>query len=125
MIDRCLISRHGKRLVRIEVRPHPADWRDDEMLSLPEAACLFFPRGPLGEKSLRNAAQKGQLGVVLVASKLFTTPGAIKAMIRPVTASPSAGEGSARNGQGRRLAEGKKNGHARETPPQIAKETAG
>jgi hypothetical protein len=80
---RNFLSQHGKRLVRVEARPNAADWGDDEALSLPEAARLFFPDGPLSEKSLRHAAAHGQLGFVRVAGKILTTAGAVRAMLRP------------------------------------------
>ena len=80
------VSQHGKRLARVEARPDPAAWRDDEALTLAEAARLFFPDGPLSEKSLRHAAAHGQLGAVRVAGKLLTTAGAVRRMMRPAAA---------------------------------------
>lgn len=90
------LSQHGKALVRVEARPDPADWRDDEPLTLAEAAWLFFPYGPLSEKSLRHAAAHGQLGFVRVAGKILTTPAAVRRMLTP-DHRPSAGGHTARS----------------------------
>jgi hypothetical protein len=35
------------RPFRIEQRPSPKDWSEDELLTLEEAAALFWPDGPL------------------------------------------------------------------------------
>jgi ATP-dependent Zn protease len=50
-------------LQRIDQRPHPDQWSDDELLSLPEAAALFWPDGPLTTASLHTAPRDGQLAV--------------------------------------------------------------
>jgi hypothetical protein len=57
-------------------------WDEDEILSLEEAACLFWPTGPLSVRSLRTAADDGDLAVVWIARKIFTTPGAIRDMTK-------------------------------------------
>ena len=91
MTNRNFISHHGKRLVRVEARPDPTMWRDDEVLSLPEAAHLFFPDGPLTEKSLRTAAIQKRLAIVRIVGKIFTTPDAMREMLTPTVgpATPS------------------------------------
>jgi hypothetical protein len=65
---------------RIERRPLPEDWRDDELLTLAEAAALFWPDGPLTTTSLRTAVRDGQLEVAEIAGKLLTTKVAIARM---------------------------------------------
>lgn len=58
---------------RIASRPDPDDWGEDELLTLPEAAALLWPSGPLTTRSLRTAERRGQLAAVMIAGKLFTT----------------------------------------------------
>jgi hypothetical protein len=45
-------------------RPTPARWDMDELLTLNEAAALFWPDGPLTVTSLRNAIRNHQLAFV-------------------------------------------------------------
>lgn len=59
--------------MRILARPNPDLWGEDELLTLPEAAALFWPQGPLTTRSLRTAVRDGQLGTVTVAGKMLTT----------------------------------------------------
>jgi hypothetical protein len=70
---------------RIAARPDPAQWGDDELLSLTEAAQLMWPLGPLTARSLRTAAEAGQLPVTLVARKLLTTKAALRELSRCAT----------------------------------------
>lgn len=65
---------------RVAARPSPAQWAEDELLSLPEAAALFWPDGPLSTSSLRTAHRKGQLAVTEIAGKFLTTKAAIRQM---------------------------------------------
>ena len=65
---------------RVEERPDPQQWRSDELLTLPEAAALYWPRGPLGVSSLRTAIRDGVLDATRIAGKLLVTPAAIAAM---------------------------------------------
>ncbi len=74
---------HGKDIVpsRLSSRPHPADWDPEDPITLQEAACLFWPQGPLTTKSLRTAVRDGQLAVAIVAGKMFTCPRAVREMM--------------------------------------------
>jgi hypothetical protein len=74
---------------RIAERPRPEDWDDDELLTLAEAASLFWPRGPLTASSLRTAYRNGELAVVQIARKLFTTKDSIREMTGPKRKSES------------------------------------
>lgn len=66
---------------RIAERPDPSDWNGSELLTLQEAAALFWPGGaPLGVSSLRTAVRDRKLAVTWVAGKVFTTPSAIARM---------------------------------------------
>lgn len=65
---------------RIADRPSPEDWNDDELLTLPEAAALFWPAGPITTNTLRTAGRDGTLAITKVAGKFFTTPMAIRRM---------------------------------------------
>jgi hypothetical protein len=65
---------------RIAARPNPGQWADDELLTLVEAATLFWPAGPLTATSLRNAIRNHQLAYVAIAGKFLTTKVAIAKM---------------------------------------------
>jgi hypothetical protein len=77
------VSRHGRLLDRVAERPDPAEWAPDELISLAEGAALFFPRGPLSEKSLRKAVVDGKLQTVTISRKIYTTPAEMRRMMRP------------------------------------------
>ncbi|KWV48400.1 hypothetical protein AS156_18125 [Bradyrhizobium macuxiense] len=66
---------------RVAERPDPSQWDPDELMTLVEAAALFWPRGPIREASLRTARRDGQLAVGRIAGKLVTTRNAVLAMI--------------------------------------------
>ena len=67
-------------LSRVFERPDPGLWAEDELLTLPEAAQLMWPKGPLKTASLRTAARDGQLALTVIAGKHLTTKAALKAM---------------------------------------------
>lgn len=62
---------------RVAARPDPRDWGEDELLTLPEAAALFWPNGPLTIHSLRVAVRDGVLAVAVVAGRYLTNRRAI------------------------------------------------
>ncbi|KQO68761.1 hypothetical protein ASF22_19590 [Methylobacterium sp. Leaf87] len=65
---------------RVADRPRSEEWNDDELLTLPEAAALFWPNGPITTNTLRTAGRDGSLAITKVAGKFFTTPMAIRRM---------------------------------------------
>jgi hypothetical protein len=65
---------------RVADRPRSEEWTDDELLTLPEAAALFWPDGPITTNTLRTAGRDGTLAITRVAGKFFTTPMAIRRM---------------------------------------------
>jgi hypothetical protein len=65
---------------RVAKRPSPDEWQVDELLTLPEAAALFWPDGPLTTTSLRTAVRDRQLEVAVIAGKFLTTKAAIRRM---------------------------------------------
>lgn len=65
---------------RVQQRPSPALWTDEELMTLAEASMLFWPDGLLTTKTLRTAVRDSQLDVVQIAGKLFTTKSAIARM---------------------------------------------
>lgn len=69
-----------KKPRRVAARPDPAQWGDDELLTLAEAAALLWPDGPLTASSLRTAYRSGQLEVTLIARKLLVTKAACAKM---------------------------------------------
>jgi hypothetical protein len=70
-------------LRRLRERPRVGQWADDELLSLEEACSLFFPHGPLTVKSLRSAIRLGQLASASIAGRLYTSPSAVRALLKP------------------------------------------
>jgi len=44
---------------RVAKRPSPAEWSGNELMTLREAAALFWPHGPIREASLRTACRDG------------------------------------------------------------------
>lgn len=65
---------------RIKERPDPGSWGMDELMTLAEAARLFWPKGPLTANSLRIAVRDGVLPATTIAGKLLTTRRAIAEM---------------------------------------------
>jgi hypothetical protein len=87
----CTVTiREKRRPARIEERPDPSAWGDDELLTLAEAAFLFWPAGPLSETSLRTAVRDRHLDVAEIAGKLLTSKSAIRRMS---VCRPRAGQG--------------------------------
>jgi hypothetical protein len=60
-------KRNTDKLARAKARPDPAQWGEDEAMTLVEAAAVFFPHGPLTLSSLRRAAAAGTLEIAKVA----------------------------------------------------------
>ena len=91
-------------LSRLTDRPDVADWQDDELVTLAEAAALFFPRGPMTANALRIAFHRGELAGAVVCGRIFTTPRGVGDLStvrlgpgRPrATDAPEAGAGSDR-----------------------------
>ena len=76
-------KRNADKLARAKARPDPTRWGDDEVMTLIEAAAVFFPHGPLTLSSLRTAAAAGTLEIAKVAGKDLTTPRAIRKLVKP------------------------------------------
>jgi hypothetical protein len=73
--------RGGKQLPpRVRERPDPRQWDGRELMSLQEAAALFWPNGPLTTTSLRTAVRDRSLDVAEIAGKLLTNKEAIERM---------------------------------------------
>lgn len=70
-------------LRRLVARPAIDQWADDEIVTLEEARALFFPHGPLTVKSLRSAVRLGQLASASIAGRLYTTPSAVRSLLKP------------------------------------------
>jgi hypothetical protein len=70
----------AKRPFRVEKRPSPDQWDDDELLTFDEAASRLWPDGPLTATSLRTAARNALLDVAEIAGKILTTKAALKRM---------------------------------------------
>lgn len=68
------------RLDRVKARPSPQMWQGDELMSLAEAAALYWPDGFLTETSLRTAARDGRLPISQIAGKFFVTRLALRSL---------------------------------------------
>jgi hypothetical protein len=83
---------------RVLERPSPDLWAEDELMTLAEAARLFWPKGPLTEETLRTAVRDGRLPVSEIARKLFVTKAALRELNvckpRPTTAPTSSSDPS-------------------------------
>lgn len=66
------------RSFRVDQRPSPDT--DFEMLSLDQAAAIFWPNGPLTVASLRTAVRDGILDVAEIAGKVLTNRAALARM---------------------------------------------
>lgn len=135
-------SRDGDRLHRAEtpakrsprVPPRIADrsrieeWADDELLTLPEAAALFWPAGPITTNTLRTAERDGTLTVTKVAGKFFTTPMAIRRMgvneVGEKAGEPDRAEASPQAMFQMKLAEARRLGRDRKRTARAAKRSA-
>ncbi len=107
------------RLFRVKARPNPADWGEDESMTLVEAVSVFFPHGPLTLSSFRTEIAAGRLEVARVAGKDLTTPRAIRKMVTPCRAvkpsrpasgtapTPTPGSSSTGNGKSAQAAAAK------------------
>jgi hypothetical protein len=78
---------------RVGERPRPEDWREDEPMTLAEAAALLWPRGPITASTLRTAYRQGDLEVAMVARKLLVTRAQVAAMLVRARRIRSAGDG--------------------------------
>src|ERR1700754_5322526 len=75
--------RNRDKLARARARPDPAQWGEDEVMTLVEAAVVFFPNGLLTLSSLRRAGAAGTLEIAKVVGKDLTTPRAIRKLVTP------------------------------------------
>jgi hypothetical protein len=75
-------------LERLKLKPAPGDWGDDELVSLAEAAALYFPYGPMTANALRIAFRRGELAATEMCGKLYTTPRHVRAMMTPHVRQP-------------------------------------
>jgi len=69
-----------KRPDRVAQRPDPAEWGEDELMTLAEAARLHWPDGPITERTLRTAVRDGRLPISRFAGKFFVTRRALAAL---------------------------------------------
>jgi hypothetical protein len=67
---------------RLGTRPDREDWGLDDLLTLPEAAALYWPDGPVTVSTLRTAIRRGQLPVARLGRRFLTSRRAIEEMTR-------------------------------------------
>ncbi|MCJ2006262.1 hypothetical protein [Methylobacterium sp. J-092] len=119
----------GRRVPpRVAARPRTEEWADDELLTLPEAAALFWPAGPITTNTLRTAERDGTLTVTKVAGKFFTTPMAIRRMgvdeVGEKAGEPDRAEASPQAMFQLKLAEARRLGRDRKRTARAAKRSA-
>jgi hypothetical protein len=67
-------------LARVFSRPEPEKWAADELMTLAEAAALFWPDGPVTVPTLRTLVRKGQLRIAIVGRRHMTSRRAVEEM---------------------------------------------
>ena len=68
------------KLRRLLERPNKEDWPIDELMTLPEAAALYWPQGPVTTATLRTLIRKGQLRVAVLGRRHLTSRKALEDM---------------------------------------------
>ncbi|WP_158809559.1 hypothetical protein [Beijerinckia sp. L45] len=69
-------------MARVQAKPDPWTWALDELMTLREAAALFWPSGLLTEKTLRTAIRNGNLDHIEIARKFYVTRRIVEAMCK-------------------------------------------
>jgi hypothetical protein len=67
---------------RVAARPDPEQWGEDELMNLAEATALFWPQGPISERTLRTAVRDRRLPISLLARKFYVTKAALRVLSR-------------------------------------------
>ncbi len=67
-------------LARVRIRSRPEEWGDEDLMTLVEAAAVFWPDGPLTVRSLRTEIAAGSLTAERIAGKDLVTPAALREM---------------------------------------------
>jgi hypothetical protein len=94
----------SEKIDRVALRPDPAQWGEDEIMSLDEAARLHWPSGwPVTSRSLRREARPGgRLAISRLGKRIFVTRRALASLseCKLVNARVIAGdaEGASRDG---------------------------
>jgi len=70
-------------LARVRRRPDPADWADDDKLTLREAVALFWPEGPVTLATIRGVIAKGELTPFWLGNRFFVTPAQMRGLFQP------------------------------------------
>lgn len=73
-------------LTRLQRKPSPEDWHDDEPMTFQEYIAVFYPEGPLTVATLRNEMYRGRLTPAMVAGRYFVTPAQVKGLFAPCLA---------------------------------------
>jgi hypothetical protein len=83
---------------RVSARPNPDEWGEDELMTLAEAEALFWPHGPISERTLRTAIRDGRLPISQVARKFFVTKAALRSLstCKPIASDADCAERSAK-----------------------------
>jgi hypothetical protein len=85
---------------RVAARPDPDAWGDDELMTLAEAAALFWPQGPISERTLRCAIRDSRLPISKVARRFFVTKIALRELSKCELVAKSRGAPATRADEG-------------------------
>lgn len=67
---------------RLAQRPSPADWDDDDPMTLVEAVAVFGDRYPLKASTMRSEIHRGRLKASFVGGAFWVTPASLKALFQ-------------------------------------------
>lgn len=67
---------------RTDARPSPADWDDDDPMTLVEAVEVFGRRYPAKVSTLRSEIHRGRLTASYVGGAYWVTPASLKALFQ-------------------------------------------
>lgn len=94
-----------KRTDRVAERPDPSAWGEDELMSLNEAARLFWPGGFITERNLRHAVRAGRLPISRLSGKHLVTRRALSRLSECTAIRSPDGEDDDKGGTSGYLAE--------------------
>lgn len=93
----------GERNLRTVDRPLPADWSDEDPMTLVEFATVFgadalHPVFPITVSGMRTEINRGRLTATFVGGSYFVTPSSVKALFKCHASPRGRGSTSAKDG---------------------------
>lgn len=84
---------------RAATRPDPADWDDDDPMTIAEVIAVFGDRYPVRPATLRSEIHRGRLTASFVRGAFWITPANLKALFQCPVKPKAQGSTSERGGQ--------------------------